>query len=115
MLYKFDMSLMERLSSSGFPMSRIDIQRRMRPEIAQLVRYLLLCFATGKSCMCYSRKSLYPALEDHDLVKRYPHVRGFARNVFFLTHENRENDGNEDDSGSKYNTYEVEQVISAVY
>lgn len=41
-LYKFDMSLMERLSSSGFPMSRIDIQRRMRPEIAQLVRYLLL-------------------------------------------------------------------------
>ena len=44
-LFKFDMSLMERLSGAGFPMSRIDIQRRMRPEIAQLIRYLHLCFA----------------------------------------------------------------------
>lgn len=65
--------------------------------------------------MCYSRKPLYPDLEDHDLVKSYPDVRGFARNVFFLTHENCENDGNEDDSGSKYNTYEVNQIILAVY
>ncbi|KAG6830463.1 hypothetical protein H0H92_000616 [Tricholoma furcatifolium] len=31
-IYKFDMSLMERLSSSGFPMSQIDVQRRMRPQ-----------------------------------------------------------------------------------
>ena len=38
LLYKFDMSLMERLSSGGFPMSQIDVQRRMRPEISHLVR-----------------------------------------------------------------------------
>lgn len=37
-LYKFDMSLMERLSSSGFPMSSIDVQRRMRPAISNLIR-----------------------------------------------------------------------------
>ena len=38
-IYKFDMSLMERLSVSGFPMSRIDVQRRMRPEISSLIRF----------------------------------------------------------------------------
>ena len=38
MIYKFDMSLMERLSSSGMPMSQINVQRRMRPEVADLVR-----------------------------------------------------------------------------
>ncbi|KIL62527.1 hypothetical protein M378DRAFT_128690 [Amanita muscaria Koide BX008] len=92
-MYKFDMSLMERLSTSGFPMSRIDIQRRMRPEISQLIRGVL-----------------YPTLEDHDLVKKYPNVRGFNRNVFFLNHEHRENDGNEEDSTSKYNTYEVQMI-----
>jgi hypothetical protein len=98
---------MERLSDAGFPMSRIDIQRRMRPEISQLIRYLLLCLIIHHGCMCSSRNTLYPDLEDHDLVMQYPNVRGFARNVFFLTHENQENDGNKDDSGSKYNTYEV--------
>ncbi|PFH53777.1 hypothetical protein AMATHDRAFT_73192 [Amanita thiersii Skay4041] len=97
-LYKFDMSLMERLSSSGFPMSRIDVQRRMRPSISQLIRNPIL----------------YPGLEDHDLVKHYPDVRGFTRNVFFLTHNHPENDGNEEDPGSKYNTYEVKMIKDMV-
>ena len=106
---------MERLSGAGFPMSCINIQRRMRPEIAQLIRYLLLCLAIDYSCMCNSRNTLYPGLEDHELVKQYPNVRGFARNVFFLTHENRENDGNDTDSSSKYNTYEVRTTSFLVY
>lgn len=37
-LYKFDMSLMERLSTSGLAMSRINEQRRMRPTISSLIR-----------------------------------------------------------------------------
>ena len=37
--YRFDMSMMERLSSGGFPMSVIDVQRRMRPTISSLIRY----------------------------------------------------------------------------
>lgn len=41
-LYKFDMSLMERLSTSGLPMSPLDVQRRMRPSISSLIRYALL-------------------------------------------------------------------------
>ena len=38
--YKFDRSLMERLSDNGFPMSCINVQRRMRPSISSLIRYV---------------------------------------------------------------------------
>jgi hypothetical protein len=41
-LYKFDMSLMERLATAGLPMSRIDVQRRMRPTISSLIRFVHL-------------------------------------------------------------------------
>jgi len=37
-LYRFDMSLMERLATSGLSMSQIDVQRRMRPAISNLIR-----------------------------------------------------------------------------
>jgi len=50
--------------------------------------------------------TLYPRLEDHELVRNYPDVRGIQKNVFFVTHQHKENDGG-DDSASKYNTYEV--------
>ncbi|KAF8808643.1 hypothetical protein BYT27DRAFT_7188610 [Phlegmacium glaucopus] len=92
-IYKFDMSLMERLSTSGFPMSHIDVQRRMRPMISSLIR-----------------NTLYPSLEDHKLVKEYPDVRGIQHNVFFVSHSHHENEGG-DDSGSKYNMYEVCKFI----
>ncbi|TFK54494.1 P-loop containing nucleoside triphosphate hydrolase protein [Heliocybe sulcata] len=95
-LYRFDMSLMERLSAGGLPMSRIDIQRRMRPSISNLIRY---------------EHTLYPTLEDHDLVRQYPPVRGLARDVFFLSHNHVESGG--DDSG-KYNTFEVDMIKDLV-
>lgn len=37
-LYKFDRSLMERLSDAGYPMSQINVQRRMRPTISHFIR-----------------------------------------------------------------------------
>ncbi|KAF8656756.1 hypothetical protein AX16_002435 [Volvariella volvacea WC 439] len=95
-LYRFDMSLMERLSSSGFPMSRIDVQRRMRPEISSLIR-----------------NTLYPTLIDNDCVQNYPDVRGMAQNIFFLNHQNAEN-GDEDDIASRHNMYEVEMIKDLV-
>ena len=52
------------------------------------------------------RKPLYPNLFDHELVKNYPDVRGFARNVFFLSHSHREN-GRLQESASRINIYEV--------
>ncbi|KAI5123686.1 hypothetical protein M0805_001714 [Coniferiporia weirii] len=96
-LYRFDMSLMERLSSSGLPMSRLDVQRRMRPDISSLIR-----------------NTLYPGLLDHEIVKtKYPHVRGMARDVFFLTHGHKEQGGG-DDTVSKHNTYEVAMIKDLV-
>lgn len=44
-IYKFDMSLMERLSESGLAMSAIDVQRRMRPSISSLIRFVLFGIA----------------------------------------------------------------------
>ncbi|KAI6157793.1 hypothetical protein BKA82DRAFT_4061548 [Pisolithus tinctorius] len=95
-LFKFDMSLMERLSTSGLPMSRLDVQRRMRPSISSLIR-----------------NTLYPGLQDHDLVLKYPDVRGMAKNLYFVTHSHRENGGG-DDTASKYNVYEVEMIRDLV-
>nr|GAT43007.1 predicted protein [Mycena chlorophos] len=95
-LYKFDMSLMERLSSNNAPMSQINVQRRMRPQISSLIR-----------------DALYPALEDNQLVKKYPDVHGFSKNVFFFNHSHRENDGG-DETSSKYNTFEVQMIKDLV-
>ncbi|EKM54252.1 uncharacterized protein PHACADRAFT_174761 [Phanerochaete carnosa HHB-10118-sp] len=95
-IYKFDMSLMERLSTSGFPMSQIDVQRRMRPQISDLIR-----------------RTLYPKLEDHESVKNYPSVRGMRENVFFFDHQHKEN-GGEDDSISKFNQFEVDMIVDLV-
>lgn len=49
---------------------------------------------------------MYPRLEDHDRVTKYQSVRGMDKNVFFLTHGNKELGGG-DDSVSKHNPYEV--------
>ncbi|KAH8835068.1 hypothetical protein DL96DRAFT_1808988 [Flagelloscypha sp. PMI_526] len=94
-LYKFDRSLMERLSDNGFPMSLINVQRRMRPEISRFPRLIL-----------------YPNLEDHPLVSKYPPVQGMQQNVFFLTHTHGES--GEKDSVSKYNAHEVDWICHLV-
>ncbi|KAJ1300333.1 hypothetical protein OPQ81_005154 [Rhizoctonia solani] len=95
-VWRFDRSLMERLSSSGFPMSQIDVQRRMRPAISALIR-----------------KPLYPNLKDHKLVTEYPNVRGMHKDVFFVSHTNQETGGGED-SVSKHNAYEVDMIYQLV-
>lgn len=105
-LYRFDMSLMERLSTSGLAMSRIDVQRRMRPEISSLIRFVYFPLLLAVGLINWSRNTLYPTLEDHELVCRYPDVRGIQKNLFFVDHKHKENDGG-DDNASKYNTYEV--------
>jgi hypothetical protein len=60
-----------------------------------------------------ARNTLYPKLQDHELVTKYPSVHGLTKNVFFLHHENREN-GDGDESSSKYNTFEVAMVKDLV-
>ncbi|KAK0475781.1 hypothetical protein IW261DRAFT_1552397 [Armillaria novae-zelandiae] len=94
--YKFDRSLMERLADGGFPMSQINVQRRMRPSISHNIRTIL-----------------YPYLEDHDLVKKYPPIQGMQKDIFFFTHTNREKAADEG-SVSKVNTFEVKMIVDLV-
>ncbi|KAG8908575.1 hypothetical protein FRC01_007332 [Tulasnella sp. 417] len=95
-VYQFDRSLMERLSSSELRMSRLDVQRRMRPEISELIR-------------C----TLYPFLIDNDVVMGRPSIRGMAKNVFFLDHRHAEGGAGED-SVSKTNAFEVDMIRDLV-
>ncbi|KAJ1302896.1 hypothetical protein OPQ81_003195 [Rhizoctonia solani] len=95
-IYRFDQSLMERLHKSGFPMSQLNVQRRMRPAISSLIR-----------------NTLYRRLEDHSLVQSYPDVRGMHKNVFFVSHSHKEVGGGED-AVSKYNQYELDMIYDLV-
>ncbi|KAH9048674.1 hypothetical protein EDB83DRAFT_2507364 [Lactarius deliciosus] len=94
-LFKFDRSLMERLSDGGMSMSQINVQRRMRPSISHFVR-----------------KILYPRLEDHEVVRDYPAVHGMEKDIVFFSHDNPEN--SEDDSVSKHNMFEVAMIRDLV-
>jgi len=60
-----DVSLFERLVKNKFPFSTLDCQRRMRPEIRQLL------------------KPIYPKLKDHETVTKYGDVRGMVDNVSY--------------------------------
>ena len=48
---------------------------------------------------------MYPKLEDNEIVKHYPDVKGMGENVVFFTHCHKEDDGQE--SISKVNSFEV--------
>jgi hypothetical protein len=96
-LYKLDRSQFERLSvvengRPAFPISQLNVQRRMRPEISALIR-----------------NTLYPRLQDHETVKSLPDVVGLRKNLFWLDHTNLE-EGVRPDSHqkSKSNLWEVD-------
>ena len=67
--YNLDISLFERLVRNNFPRVTLEIQHRMRPEIAELVHPLI-----------------YPVLENHVSVCGYENVKGVSSNMFFVDH-----------------------------
>ncbi|KAJ5670148.1 uncharacterized protein N7477_005511 [Penicillium maclennaniae] len=77
--------------------AQLNVQRRMRPEISQLVR------------------SVYPKLEDHESVTALPNVVGMRHNLFWLDHrcgEDSRDDGSRVKSHS--NQWEVEMATALV-
>ena len=94
--YQLDRSMFERLSTSEHdtPISRLNVQRRMRPEISRLLR-----------------GTIYPELMDHESVKVIPDVVGMRHNVYWLHHTNPE-DRSEDVNAQKShsNAWEVEMI-----
>ncbi|CDW86153.1 UNKNOWN [Stylonychia lemnae] len=89
--YNLSMSMFERLVKSDFKYTTLTNQRRMRPEISQLVKFL------------------YPKLTDDARVKLYPNIRGIEKNLFFMTHSQQE--ASDDNIQSKYNDYEANMII----
>jgi superfamily I DNA and/or RNA helicase len=107
--HNLDISLFERLCLSGtlstggnnhqLPFSLLTIQRRMRHDIADLVRI-----------------PLYPKLEDHPTVGDYPGVSGMYHNLYWLNHSHREcGSGEFEMSGASHsNDFEVDMVTQLV-
>ncbi|KAJ5470393.1 hypothetical protein N7530_007750 [Penicillium desertorum] len=79
------------------PVAQLYVQRRMRPEISQLIR------------------SVYPKLEDHESVMNLPNVVGMRENVFWMDHR-RDEDTSEDDIRVKShsNQWEVDMATALV-
>lgn len=67
----------------------LKVQHRMRPEVAQLIV-----------------PSIYPRLENHKSVLKYPNIRGMETNVFFLTHN--EHEVADQEGKSHLNPYEAD-------
>ena len=107
--YNLDVSMFERLCFSGvsstsvdhfnFPLAKLTVQRRMRPEIADLVRI-----------------PLYKELQDHPDVQHYARVAGMHQPVFWLDHAQHEDGADHIDmkETSHSNSYEVEMVTQLV-
>ncbi|KAI4208324.1 MAG: hypothetical protein LQ348_000248 [Seirophora lacunosa] len=76
--YRLDESLFERMAmprapgAQPFPVSKLKLQRRMHPDVADLMRV-----------------TLYPFLEDHPSTSRLP-VAGMAHRTFWLDHQEPE-------------------------
>ncbi|KAJ6004573.1 hypothetical protein N7522_006218, partial [Penicillium canescens] len=101
-MWQLDRSQFERraLGEPGLkpaPIAQLNVQRRMRPEISQLIR------------------SIYPKLEDHESVTTLPNVIGMRNNLFWLDHrrgEDSEDDGSRMKSHS--NQWEVDMATALV-
>ncbi|KAI4197444.1 MAG: hypothetical protein LQ348_002163 [Seirophora lacunosa] len=102
--FSLDISLFERLVHPQarypkLPYSSLEVQRRMHPSIAELIR-----------------STLYPKLQDHRLVSTHPEVDGMRKRLFWLDHNEKEDasPSNLAQSFSKTNAWEVEMTAALV-
>ncbi|KAL8625015.1 hypothetical protein ACOMHN_012024 [Nucella lapillus] len=65
-----DVSLFERMVRNNFPLDCLGYQHRMRPEISRMMKL----------------PDLYPQLQDHEVVKNMPAVKGVGRVVYYVSH-----------------------------
>lgn len=73
-----NVSLFERMVHNNINLNTLNIQYRMRKEIADLIRPII-----------------YKDLNDGQVVSSYPEIRGMRHNLYFLTHTEMET-GNSD-------------------
>jgi hypothetical protein len=91
--YCLDMSLFDRLMSSGSHVSKLTVQRRMHPDIADL-----------------SRVGDYPYLVDAEKTKTHPPIMGISERTYWVDHRQPESrpDRQSDTADSYQNCWEVE-------
>ena len=87
--FKLDVSLFERLVINHIPHATLNIQHRMRPEIARLVH-----------------PHIYSTLYNHVSVQQYEEIKGVVKNMFFISHKYFEEENN--DLSSPFNKHEAE-------
>ena len=94
--FNFDVSLFERLILSNFESAMLQVQHRMHPSIADLIRH-----------------QTYPTLKDHPSVAKYPSVMGVENNLLFLDHSHPEN-GADEATTTKSNSFEASLCVELV-
>ena len=91
--YNLSISLFERLVKKELSQATLEIQHRMRPEIARLV--------------C---PHVYDKLLNHESVEKYPDIRGISKNLYFIHHNEPESENT--NLLSYQNEFEAEYVVS---
>ncbi|MCJ1250969.1 hypothetical protein MMC30_008199 [Trapelia coarctata] len=91
--YRLDESTFERLMLEGVPISRLTVQRRMHPDIADL-----------------SRAGDYPYLTDHESTLSHPPISGLNDRLYWFNHRQPESrpDPRSPMAKSHSNRFEVE-------
>ena len=90
--YKLDVSLFERMVNVGIQCEMLNVQHRMRPEIATLM------------------KRIYDDLENHESVEKYEDIKGMKKNMFFINHKYIEESDNQ--SHSHVNEHEAKFLVA---
>ena len=93
--YNFAISLFERLIDNKFPHVTLEIQHRMRPEIASVI-----CPA------------IYENLSNAETVKNYEPVKGIKNNLFFINHHFPEESNRDGDKKSHSNIHEANYLVA---
>lgn len=103
-LHSLDKSQFERLSIGErgrplMPVAQLEVQRRMRPEVSTLIR-----------------ETIYPKLIDHASTIGLPDVAGMRKNVYWLKHDQLEDqkESSVHHNKSKSNEWETEMVCALV-
>nr|XP_034329289.1 NFX1-type zinc finger-containing protein 1-like [Crassostrea gigas] len=90
--YNLDVSLFERMVKNGMECDCLKYQHRMRPTISKMMRII------------------YPELEDDEVVKTYPDIKGISNNMYFIHHDYPES--NDEEQKSHSNLYEAEYIVA---
>ncbi|XP_047105810.1 NFX1-type zinc finger-containing protein 1-like [Schistocerca piceifrons] len=91
--FNFDISLFERMLRNGMHYDCLEVQHRMRPDIANLIT-----------------PTIYPTLRSAPSVYHYKNVKGVTKNLFFIDHRFHEEEVTE--TVSRRNLFEAEFLVA---